>query len=182
MPPFFFLCLNLFRVKPAVTSEPDAVAEIVGTRPPSRMMHNGRPGSRMSLYAPSVMSVPGAPARAARGRAAKASAPPSSYLEPQRAPRRSDMSQSSRTPSLSSVASERRAETVGRVRARYEENPTEHMRLVDKIQEWKDVDEQLNRTESSRRARAISPSESERRWASDETAVMPEPARKQVGC
>jgi hypothetical protein len=189
MPSFFPLCLNLFCVKPAVTAEPHAVASIVGTRPPSRMgMGPGgdgggtRPGSRMSSrYATSMLSAPVA-ARLQHGRGNKGSAPPSAYLERGRQPMR-PASRSSRAESVSSVVSERRAETVGRVRARYQNNPTEHMRLVDQIKEWKQVDDSLNLPRpprAARNARAASPEDGERRWASDETAISTEPRIKHV--
>lgn len=144
MPGFFFLCLNMFRVKPAVTAEPNAVAEITGNRPPSRMSAH---------YAHSITgSVGGVPShlRTQRGRQAKSSAPPSAYLDPNfipgapRRPRPSDGG-STKAPSISSVMSEHRADTVRRVKERYHHNPTEHMRLTHAMEEWKEAEDKLNR-------------------------------------
>jgi hypothetical protein len=132
---FFSLCLQLFRVKPAVTSEPNAVAEIVGTRPPSRM-------STKRSYAPSLASTNNV-RRQPKGRVAKSSAPPSAYLDPRR-PSGGPSRPSSRASSISSVVSENRADTVRRVRARYEHNPTEHMRLTHAMEEWKEADDTFN--------------------------------------
>jgi hypothetical protein len=166
MPSFFLLCLNLWRVKPAVTPEPDAVQTIVGNRPASRLSsRTSRPPSRMSSvhnYTPSTASG----ARKRQHRTSEMSmrnsgVPPSAFRAhtPSQgefgASRNGAGKQRTRVTSASRSSigggsissepvSEYRAATVRSVRERYERKGlSEHMRLTHEIVEWKKADDTI---------------------------------------
>jgi hypothetical protein len=164
MPNFLTLCLSLFRVKQVDPPEPHAVAEIVGTRPPSSMSRPGsrmsRPGSRMSM-GPSVPT--GTVGRRSRDRTRakgkqRESVPPSAYTPPpsmlgtelglhpgrRRRPRGGSDATSQPSSIRSTAGSEYTAATVRSVRARYERSgPSEHMKLTHELDNWKKADDVL---------------------------------------